>query len=77
VSMFQKSVLKSISQNESLVAQRWAEFQKYLSKLSYTLDNTNPNDFNLERETRRTKQTANRCIVFDYVIISGDSFTGV
>jgi hypothetical protein len=74
--MFQSSVLKSFSQNESLVAIRWAEFQKFLSKvdyiktvkeekyqdgflkdifencLGYTLDMTNPNDFNLEREKK-------------------------
>ncbi|OIP53217.1 MAG: hypothetical protein AUK54_09505, partial [Helicobacteraceae bacterium CG2_30_36_10] len=35
MSMFQKSVLKSISQDESLVAQRWAEFQKYLAKVDF------------------------------------------
>jgi len=76
VSLFQKSVLKSISQDESLVASRWAEYQKYLEKidfveevkeekyqdgflkdifencLGYTLDSTNPNDFNLEREKK-------------------------
>jgi type I restriction-modification system DNA methylase subunit len=74
--MFQKSVLKSFSQDESLVALRWAEFQKFLSKvdyiktvkeekyqdgflkdifeacLGYTLDMTNPSDFNLEREKK-------------------------
>ena len=74
--MFQNSILKSFSQNESLVAIRWAEFQKFLSKvdyiktvkeekyqdgflkdifencLGYTLDMTNPNDFNLEREKK-------------------------
>jgi hypothetical protein len=33
--MFQSSVLKSFSQNESLVAIRWAEFQKFLSKVDY------------------------------------------
>lgn len=76
MSMFQKSVLKSFSQDESLVALRWAEFQKFLSKvdyiktqkeekyqdgflrdifeacLGYTLDMTNPSDFNLEREKK-------------------------
>lgn len=31
--MFQKSVLKSISQDESLVALRWAKYQDYLSKV--------------------------------------------
>lgn len=33
--MFQSSVLKSFSQNESLVAIRWAKFQKFLSKVDY------------------------------------------
>jgi type I restriction-modification system DNA methylase subunit len=74
--MFQKSVLKSVSQDESKVAIRWAEYQKYLAKidwikdakeeiyqdgflkdifescLGYTLNSTNPNDFNLEREKK-------------------------
>ena len=74
--MFQKSVLNSISQDESKVALRWAEYQKYLSKidfiksvkeekyqdgflkdvfeecLGYTLDSTNPSNFNLEREKK-------------------------
>lgn len=76
MSIFQKSVLKNVSQNESVVALRWAEYQKYLEKidyiktvkeekyqdgflkdifencLGYTLDSTNPNDFNLEREKK-------------------------
>ena len=76
MSMFQKSVLKNIRQDESVVALRWAEYQKYLDKidfikevkeekyqdgflkdifencLGYTLDSTNPNDFNLEREKK-------------------------
>jgi type I restriction-modification system DNA methylase subunit len=76
VSIFQKSVLKNVSQDESLVALRWAEYQKYLDKLDfietvkeekyqdgflkdifenclgYTLDSTNPNNFNLEREKK-------------------------
>ncbi|MFA5461896.1 MAG: type I restriction endonuclease [Sulfurimonas sp.] len=76
MSIFQKSVLKSFKQDESKIAIRWAEFQKYLSKidfiktvkeekyqdgflkdifencLGYTLDSTNPNDFNLEREKK-------------------------
>jgi len=76
VSIFQKSVLKNVSQNESVVALRWAEYQKYLDKidyiktvkeekyqdgflkdifencLGYTLDSTNPSDFNLEREKK-------------------------
>ena len=74
--MFQSSVLKSFSQDESLVALRWSLFQKYLTKveyiktvkeekyqdgflkdvfencLGYTLDMTNPSDFNLEREKK-------------------------
>ena len=68
--------LKSFSQDESLVALRWSEYQKYLVKvdyiktvkeekyqdgflkdvfencLGYTLDMTNPLDFNLEREKK-------------------------
>jgi len=76
MSMFQKSVLKSISQDESVVALGWAKYQEYLAKidfikkvkeekyqegflkdifencLGYTLDSTNPNDFNLEREKK-------------------------
>jgi len=76
MSMFQTSVLKNIHQDESVVALRWAEYQKYVSKiefirtvkeekyqdgflkdifencLGYTLDSTNPNDFNLEREKK-------------------------
>jgi type I restriction-modification system DNA methylase subunit len=74
--MFQQSVLKSISQDESIVALRWAKFQEFLAKkefiqsvkeekyqdgflkdvfencLGYTLDSTNPNEFNLEREKK-------------------------
>jgi len=74
--MFQKSVLKNASQDESKVALRWAQYQKYLAKLDfiktvkeekyqdgflkdifenclgYTLDSTNPSDFNLEREKK-------------------------
>ena len=76
MSMFQKSVLSNVSQDESIVALRWAEFQKYLEKidfiktvkeekyqdgflkdifencLGYTLDSTNPDAFNLEREKK-------------------------
>lgn len=76
MSMFQSSVLKSFSQDESLVALRWAKFQEFLSKvdyiktvkeekyqdgflkdvfescLGYTLDMTNPSNFNLEREKK-------------------------
>ena len=74
--MFQKSVLNSIKQDESLVALRWAEYQKFLAKveyiktvkeekyqdgflkdifencLGYTLDMTDPSNFNLEREKK-------------------------
>nr|MBL0709161.1 type I restriction enzyme HsdR N-terminal domain-containing protein [Sulfurimonas sp.] len=74
--MFQASVLKNTTQDESKVALRWAEYQKYLAKidyiktvkeekyqdgflkdifencLGYTLDSTNPDDFNLEREKK-------------------------
>ena len=76
VSIFQPSVLKNVSQDESIVAQRWAAFQAYLAKtdfikevkeekyqdgffkdvfenaLGYTLDSTDPADFNLEREKK-------------------------
>ena len=74
--MFQKSVLNSIIQDESLIALRWAEYQKFLTKvdyiktvkeekyqdgflkdifescLGYTLDMTDPSNFNLEREKK-------------------------
>ena len=33
--MFQKSVLKSVQQDESLIALRWAEYQNYLSKIDF------------------------------------------
>ena len=76
MSIFQKSVLNSIKQDESIIALRWANFQNYLTKidfiktvkeekyqdgflkdifescLGYTLDSTNPRDFNLEREKK-------------------------
>jgi len=35
VSIFQKSVLKNASQDESKVALRWAEYQKYLEKIDF------------------------------------------
>ncbi|MDD2790435.1 MAG: N-6 DNA methylase [Sulfurimonas sp.] len=35
MSLFQKSILKSYKQDEALVAQRWAAFQVYLSKIDY------------------------------------------
>ncbi|MDX9742737.1 MAG: N-6 DNA methylase [Arcobacteraceae bacterium] len=74
--IFQGSILKTHQQDESLVAQRWIEFQKYVAKidfvksvkeekyqdgflkdtfencLGYTLDSTNPQNFNLEREKK-------------------------
>lgn len=76
MSMFQKSVINSIKQDESLVALRYAEYQKFLTKveyiktvkeekyqdgflkdifencLGYTLDMTDPSNFNLEREKK-------------------------
>lgn len=76
MSIFQPSVLKNVSQDEALIAQRWAAFQTYLSKidflkevkeekyqdgflkdvfencLGYTLDSTNPQNYNLEREKK-------------------------
>lgn len=76
MSMFQKSVLKNVSQDEGLVATRWVEYQKYLTKidyikkvkeekfqteflqlifencLGYTLDSSDPSNFNLEREKK-------------------------
>jgi type I restriction-modification system DNA methylase subunit len=74
--MFQKSVINSIKQDESLVALCWAKFQEFLAKvdyiktvkeekyqdgflkdvfencLGYTLDMTNPSNYNLEREKK-------------------------
>ena len=35
MSIFQKSVLKNASQDESKVALRWAEYQKYLEKIDF------------------------------------------
>ena len=35
MSMFQKSVINSIKQDESLVALRWAKFQEFLAKVDY------------------------------------------
>ncbi|MDY3204632.1 MAG: N-6 DNA methylase [Arcobacter sp.] len=76
MSMFQKSVINSIKQDESLVALCWAKFQEFLAKvdyiktvkeekyqdgflkdvfencLGYTLDMTNPSNYNLEREKK-------------------------
>ena len=74
--MFQRAVLKSVKQDEGIVALRWAKFQEYLAKkefvqnvkeekyqdgflkdvfescLGYTLDSTDPANFNLEREKK-------------------------
>ena len=81
MALLQKSVLKNVTQDESKVALRWAEYQKYLQKLDfiktvkeekyqdgflkdifenclgYTLDSTNPYDFNLEREKKNETDT--------------------
>lgn len=35
VSLFQKSVLKSICQDESIIATRCAEYQKYIDKIDF------------------------------------------
>ncbi|MDN5377291.1 MAG: hypothetical protein PWQ42_587, partial [Sulfurospirillum sp.] len=74
--MFQNSILQNVSQDESLVALRWANYQSYKAKLDflktvkeekyqdgflkdifesclgYTLESTNPSEFNLEREKK-------------------------
>jgi len=76
MSMFQNAVLKTISQDEKLIAQRWANYQRFKDKidfvrdvkeekyqegffkdifencLGYTLDTTDPQNFNLEREKK-------------------------
>lgn len=95
MSMFQQSVLKSFSQDEALVAIRFAEYQKYKEKidfiknvkeekyqegflkdifegcLGYTLDSTNPNDFNLEREKKNETDSkkADGVIYFDKEVV--------
>jgi hypothetical protein len=38
LSLFQKSVLNSIKQDESLIAHRWAEYQKYVAKVEAIKD---------------------------------------
>jgi len=38
LSIFQKSIFKNIKQDESLVATRWAEFQKYIAKIDAIKD---------------------------------------
>ena len=35
MSMFQKSIINSVKQDESKVALRWASFQKFLEKVEY------------------------------------------
>jgi hypothetical protein len=35
VSLFQKSVLNSFKQDESLIALRWSHYQNYLSKIDF------------------------------------------
>lgn len=93
--MFQKSVLTNAPQDESLVALRWAEFQKYLEKidfvktvkeekyqdgflkdvfencLGYTLDTTNPDANNLEREKKNetNSKKADGVIKVDEVVV--------
>ena len=95
MTMFQKSVLTNAPQDESLVALRWAEFQKYLEKidfvktvkeekyqdgflkdvfencLGYTLDTTNPDANNLEREKKNetNSKKADGVIKVDEVVV--------
>ncbi len=95
--MFQKSVLKSVIQDENLIALRWIEYQKYLTKidyiktlkeekyqdgflqdifescLGYTLDTTNPSNFNLEREKKNETNSKKA----DGVIYVNDEIVGV
>ncbi|HQR74165.1 MAG TPA: TaqI-like C-terminal specificity domain-containing protein [Sulfurovum sp.] len=76
MSLISPSVLKTYTQDEALIAPRWAAYQNYLAKtdfiqtvkeekyqdgflkdvfencLGYTLDSTNPSNFNLEREKK-------------------------
>ncbi|MEA2050993.1 MAG: N-6 DNA methylase [Campylobacterota bacterium] len=97
MSMFQNSVLKSFSQDEALVAVRFAQYQKYKEKidfikgvkeekyqegflkdifencLGYTLDSTNPNDFNLEREKKNETDSKKA----DGVIYLDDKVVGI
>ena len=35
MSMFQKSIINSVKQDEAKVALRWASFQKFLEKVEY------------------------------------------
>jgi len=93
--MLQKSVIKSFNQDESLVALRWAEYQKYIAKieyiktvkeekyqdgflkdifencLGYTLDSTDPSNFNLEREKKNETDSkkADGVIYVDGVVV--------
>ena len=38
MSIFQKSVLKNITQDESKLTLRWAEYQNYLAKIDFIKD---------------------------------------
>lgn len=97
LALFQKSVLTSIKQNESLVASRWAHYQNYINKidfiktvkeekfqdgflkdvfescLGYTLDSTNPANFNLEREKKNETDGKKA----DGVIVVNGEITGI
>jgi hypothetical protein len=97
LSIFQKSILNSIKQDESLVALRWAAFQNYIAKidfiktvkeekyqdgflkdifescLGYTLDSTNPANFNLEREKKNETDGKKA----DGVIVINDEIIGI
>jgi len=35
LSLFQKSILNSLKQDEALIASRWAAFQNYLTKIDF------------------------------------------
>ncbi|MBD3842768.1 MAG: type I restriction enzyme HsdR N-terminal domain-containing protein [Campylobacterales bacterium] len=74
--IFQQSILKNYTQDENLIAPRWAAYQNFLAKkeaikdfkeeeyqegflkdifeacLGYTLKTANPQNYNLERETK-------------------------
>ncbi len=38
MSMFQNAVLKTISQDEKLIAQRWANYQRFKDKIDFVRD---------------------------------------
>jgi len=97
MSLISPSVLKTYTQDESLVAPRWAAYQNYLAKtdfiktvkeekyqdgflkdvfencLGYTLDSTNPSNFNLEREKKNETDGKKA----DGVIIINGEITGI